>query len=136
MAERRLRVMAAVALGGMLGASARWGLSVALAGSGGWPWSTWLANVAGSFLIGLFAAMLLPDGRWRLSPAARQFWLTGVFGGFTTFSLFSLEMLAMLQVDAWGLAGGYLLASLAGWLLAVLAGFSLGQRLNAAPRLV
>ncbi len=118
-----------VALGGMLGASARWGLGVWLHG-GGWPWGTLIANVLGSFLIGLVAALTLPGGRWRLPPAWQQFWVTGVFGGFTTFSFFSLEVLAMFQAQAWGLAGGYVLASVLAWLLAVATGYTVGQRFN------
>ncbi|KAF0810455.1 hypothetical protein A167_00735 [Alcanivorax sp. S71-1-4] len=118
-----------VALGGMLGACARWGLGVWLHG-GSWPWATLAANVLGSFLIGLVAALTLPGGRWRWSPAWQQFWVTGIFGGFTTFSLFSLEALAMFQAQAWGLAGAYILVSVGAWLLAVVAGYALGQHFN------
>lgn len=85
-----------VALGGAMGASLRHGvgqLAVRLAPGADWPWGTFTVNLVGSFLMGLligfltFRGELLPGGQ-----NARLFLATGVLGGFTTFSAFSLEV--------------------------------------------
>lgn len=61
------------------------------------PWGTLLVNVSGSFLIGLFAVVSGPDGRLLVGLTARQFVMVGIFGGYTTFSSFSLQTLTLLQ---------------------------------------
>lgn len=126
------RVYAAVMLGSALGAVARFGCSLAvlhLAGPG-FPWGTWAVNVVGSFLIGLFAAATGPGGRIVATPVQRQFLLAGFCGGFTTFSVFSLETLVLVEAGASGLAVLNVVASLAAWLLAVWAGHAVGVRLG------
>jgi CrcB protein len=99
----------------------------------GFPWGTLLVNAAGSWLIGLYATLTGPEGRYPAGPVAGQFVAAGFCGGFTTFSIFSLESIRLLEAGAHGLAGAYVLASVVLWLLAVLAGHLLAQRLNQWP---
>lgn len=113
-----------VALGSAMGGVARFLASVLLAERLGqsFPWGTLLVNVTGSFLIGLLAAAALPDGRPWLGPSARLLLLTGVLGGYTTFSAFSLQALELLQAGQPAHAGLYVAASVVLCLLAVWAG--------------
>ena len=86
----------AVALGGAAGSLARWQLGVWLRTAGGFPYVTLLVNVSGSFLIGFLAAYCT-----RQAPAEwlRLGLMTGVLGGFTTFSAFSLETLLLAKTQ-------------------------------------
>jgi len=91
----------AVGLGGMCGAILRYWLSgavYALTPSPRFPWGTLVVNVLGCFAIGAIAG--LADTRGVLSPAARLFLLIGLLGGFTTFSTFGYETLALLREQA------------------------------------
>jgi len=83
-----------VALGGAIGSVLRWLVVLASAHrfGAGFPWGTLAVNLAGSFLIGLVAEW---SAGGVLSPAARIFLATGILGGFTTFSAFSLETLIL-----------------------------------------
>ena len=91
---------ALVALGGALGSVLRYAVTVlADARWGpGFPWGTLLVNVAGSFVIGVVAE--LAAGRGVLSPATRIFIATGICGGFTTFSSYSLDALTLARDGA------------------------------------
>ena len=113
-----------VALGGALGSVARYLVSGWAARAWGetFPWGTLVVNVTGSFLIGLVAVLTGPDGRLLWPPAARQFVMVGVFGGFTTFSSFSLEAWRLLERGDIGLAGLYVGLSVAVSLMALVAG--------------
>ena len=88
-----------VAIGGGLGAMARYGLGLAagrLAPGAAWPWATLTANVAGGLLMGLLTGWLaLKAGAGQES--IRLFAAVGVLGGFTTFSAFSLETALMIE---------------------------------------
>lgn len=109
-----------VALGGAVGAVARYAISTAFAGAGPglrFPWPTLGINVAGCFLIGLVAATWARQT--ALSPAIGTFLTAGLLGGFTTFSTFGLETLAMLRRGDTGGAAAYVLASVLLGLLAV-----------------
>lgn len=123
-----LVVYALVGLGSAIGGVLRALVSLwALASPDpGLPWATLFANVAGSFVIGFYAALTGPSGRLRAGPRQQQFVMSGICGGFTTFSVFSLETLRLAQAAHWQAAGlnvvGSVLACLAAvWLGHVLA---------------
>jgi len=124
--ERR-RVLGAIALGGALGATARWALEEALPHDPDrFPWSTFVTNVGGCLAIGVL--MVLVVERWTHRPLARPFLGTGVLGGFTTFSTYAVETRGLLAGGEPGLALGYLLGSVVLGLLAVVAGMRLTER--------
>ncbi len=109
-----------VAIGGALGAVGRYltGLAAVRFLGAGYPWGTLTVNVVGSFAIGVLFVVLMTKDASRLSP----FLLTGVLGGFTTFSAFSLDALKLFEKGQPGLAAGYILASVVFSLLAVFLG--------------
>src|SRR3954462_5832198 len=112
------RELAAIFAGGFIGAIARAELGELLsAGGPGWPWATFIANIAGAFLLGYFATRL--QERLPLSAYRRPFLGTGVCGALTTFSTMQLELLRMLDAGDVTLAAGYALASVAAGFLAV-----------------
>ena len=121
-----------VALGGAAGTVARYwtGIWAARAWGEVFPWGTLLINVLGSFVIGLFATMTVDGGAIPLRAEARLVFMVGVCGGFTTFSSFSLQTLALASTGQWREAVLYVLASnvlclvavAAGWGIALLAG--------------
>lgn len=123
-------IILAVALGSAIGAVARFSLSLLAfdMAATGLPWPTLVANIVGSFLIGWVAAACGPQGRFKLSAPAYQFLVTGFCGGFTTFSLFSLELYILLEQGALTMAVVYGLVSIVTWLLAVAVGYRLGAR--------
>jgi CrcB protein len=125
-------ILVAVTLGSALGGMARYGLSGVVARSFGetFPWGTLVVNVLGSFLIGAFATVTSPDGRVLVSPVTRQFWIIGVFGGFTTFSAFSLQTLRLAQDGEWMRAGGNAVLSVVLCLVGVWLGAALGAWVN------
>jgi CrcB protein len=96
-----VREVAAVAVGGAIGATLRWSIGTWVVGrtGPGFPWHTMLINVAGAFLIGVLMALSVErgvvSGDWRL------FLGTGVLGGFTTFSTLSYESIALMQNGLW-----------------------------------
>lgn len=123
-----------VAVGGALGTALRFFLSGFVASHVGetFPWGTLVINVTGSFAIGLFATLTGPDGRWFVGSPSRQFFMTGVCGGFTTFSSFSLQTLNLLEDGEWGRAGGNIAGSVALCMAGVWLGHVLGSTLNAS----
>lgn len=122
-----------VALGGALGSVARFGCSGFVATHVGetFPWGTLLVNASGSLLIGFFATLTGPDGRWLASSGTREFVMIGLCGGYTTFSSFSLQTLSLVQEGQWFRAGANVLASVAVCLVAVWLGHILALSLNA-----
>jgi CrcB protein len=122
------RLLVAVAIGAALGSLARYLVTVAaLAALGAhFPLGTLSANVAGSFLIALLARR---EAAGAFGQTASDFWLAGLCGGFTTFSVFSLETLVFLDAGRPGMAALYVAASLVLWLGAAALGWRLG-----APR--
>jgi CrcB protein len=116
----------AVALGGAIGALARYWIALALDTKGAIPWGTLLVNLAGSLLIG-FVVLASTKNKW--AEPWFLFAVTGVLGGFTTFSAFSMENLQLLQSGRLALALAYGLGSVALGLALAWAGFVLAQRL-------
>ena len=94
-------------LGSGLGGLARFALSGVVADTfgGTFPWGTFSINVSGSFVIGFFNTLTSPDGRYIVGPTARQFVMTGILGGFTTYSSFSLQTLNLAREGEWLNAG-------------------------------
>ncbi len=97
------------------------------AGGGEFPWGTLTVNVVGSFLIGLLVELVAR--RLNASMEMRLFLVTGVLGGFTTFSSFSLDAVSLYERGALGLSAVYVLASLSVSIVAVFAGLALGRNL-------
>lgn len=116
------------ALGGALGALARWSVAEALPHSpGSWPWPTLLVNLTGCLLLGALVAALTAHVR---EPSwVRPFVGVGVLGGYTTYSTFAVEIVDLTRAGAALTAAGYLLASVVGGILAVALGALLARRL-------
>lgn len=114
-----------IALGSALGGMARFALSSLIAHHFGeaFPWGTFAVNVLGCFGIGLFATLAIDHGHVMAGPSARHFIMTGVFGGFTTFSSFSLQTFALAREGAFLRAGTNVLASVAVCLIATWLGY-------------
>ncbi len=110
-----------VGLGGAIGSVARFWISGIVAERYGqtFPFGTLAVNITGSLIIGAFAALTDPEGRWLVSPSFRQFIMIGICGGYTTFSSFSLQTLALAQDGEWFRAIANSIASFALCLLAV-----------------
>jgi CrcB protein len=116
-----------VALGGALGSMARYGVSRAWPlVPGGWPVPTLTVNLVGSFAIGLVYMWVASAG--TSAENARLFWMTGVLGGFTTYSAFALET-TLLGFSAVGVL--YVAVTVVGCLAAALAGKFVGTLLVA-----
>ncbi|MFI5829346.1 CrcB family protein [Streptomyces sp. NPDC051578] len=106
--EPQGRVLAAVAAGGAVGASARYGLSLMWpAGPGAFPWATFWTNVTGCALIGVLMVLIGEGGRKAPHPLVRPFAGVGVLGGFTTFSTYAVEFSRLLDEGEAGVALGY-----------------------------
>jgi CrcB protein len=108
-----------VAAGGAIGASARYLTNVAagrLLGAG-FPWGTLTVNIVGSFLMGVLVVVLAHKDATRLAP----FLMTGILGGFTTFSAFSLDTITLWERGQTGLAMAYVAGSVLLSLAAILA---------------
>lgn len=126
-----------IAAGGALGSIARYWMAGAIDGrlNTNFPWGTVLVNIAGSFAIGVFAAMAAGDGgRWGqgaiLGESTRLFLIIGICGGFTTFSSFSLQTLALLREGLLLRAGGNIAISVIVCVAATWAGLALVQMIG------
>ncbi|RMF11458.1 MAG: fluoride efflux transporter CrcB [Alphaproteobacteria bacterium] len=121
-----------VAAGSALGGLLRFTVSGLVARFVGetFPFGTLTVNVTGSFLIGLVAALSAPEGRWMIAPEIRLFLMLGIFGGFTTFSSFSLQTLSLVQDGEWVAAFLNIVGSVALCLIAVWIGWAAGWSLN------
>jgi fluoride exporter len=116
------------ALGGALGALARWGVSLALPGTpGGLPWATLAVNLAGCLLIGVLLAVL--PARFPQSIWLRPFLAVGVLGGFTTFSTFAVDVVRLGEAGASPVALAYVAASVLGGVACVLLGLTAARAL-------
>jgi fluoride exporter len=121
-----------VAIGGAIGSVARYVFSAAIARglSEVFPWGTLIVNITGCFIIGLFAMLTGPDGRVVVAPDFRQFFMVGICGGYTTFSSFSLQTLALARDGDMTRASLNVVASVVFCLLGVWLGSAAGTALN------
>jgi CrcB protein len=121
-----------IALGGALGSMLRFGAASAVAAWLGeaFPWGTLMVNVVGSFVIGFFASYIVVDGKLTVGPAGRHFFMTGVLGGFTTFSSFSLQTLSLAREGEWLKAGVNVGASVGLCLFSVWLGYATAMALR------
>jgi fluoride exporter len=95
------------------------------------PWHTIIINITGSFVIGTLYALTLPEGRLNTSRiVVTQLLMYGLCGGYTTFSSFSVQTLALARDGQWLWAAGNVLISVVACLIAVWLGFLLGDILN------
>lgn len=119
----------AVALGSGLGGLARWGLSLALLADMGEGLflGTLAVNILGSALIGFYASLIGPQGCVVVGAWQRHFVMTGICGGFTTFSLFSLESLYLLLDGELIVGSGLIALSVLLWMVSVWGGHHLGR---------
>ncbi len=114
-----------IALGGALGASARYltGVAAARVLGKGFPWGTLIVNIAGSFLMGVLVVVLAHYSANRFAPLL----MTGVLGGFTTFSAFSLDAVTLYERGELTLAAGYIAVSVIVSIAALFAGLLLAR---------
>lgn len=119
----------AVAVGGALGALARWGASSWVQTRTGlqFPWGTLWVNLCGAFLLGVVYGSL---ERVQLGEAVRAFLTLGFLGAFTTFSTFSYEAVLLLQGGEAGKALGYVGGSVVAGILLVMVGLAAGRALG------
>ncbi len=120
---------ALVALGGALGAVARFAVGVFIARrlASSFPYSTLFINLTGCFLIALFLSAAA--GRSGLSEGWRYLFPIGFVGSYTTFSTYEWELFKLGELGSYGTAGLYFVASNALGFVAVLLGSALGRRL-------
>jgi CrcB protein len=121
-----------VMLGSALGGGARFLVSGLAADHFGetFPWGTLIVNATGSFIIGFFSTLTGPDGRVFVGSQGRQFVMTGLCGGYTTFSSFSLQTLNLVRDGEMALAGANIGLSFAVCLVAVWAGHIAAAAVN------
>lgn len=119
-------------IGGGLGSIMRFAFSGCVARLIGetFPWGTLLVNITGSFAIGIFFTLTLPEGRWMAPVTLRQFLMVGICGGYTTFSSFSLQTLTLAQGGQWFKAGAYVVLSVVLCLVAVWLGHIAAMSVN------
>lgn len=120
-----------VALGGALGSAARYTVSVwsgRILGSE-FPWHTLIVNIAGCFAMGLLIELMAL--KLNVGNELRAFLTTGILGGFTTFSAFSLDFAFLVERKSYLLAGIYAASSVGVSLIAVFAGLYLVRALAA-----
>ncbi|MBE1486060.1 fluoride efflux transporter FluC [Plantactinospora soyae] len=125
----RWDVIAVVALGGALGSAGRYGLLLLWPHTpDGFPWATLGTNLSGCALIGLL--MRLVSTQLAAHRLVQPFFVTGLLGGFTTFSTYAVETRGLFAADRPGLALGYLVGTLAGALVAVRVGIWAADRVR------
>jgi CrcB protein len=119
-----------IGLGGALGAMLRHFLNIWIARMAGsdFPWHTMVINISGSFVMGLLISLMAL--RWNVGNDLRAFLTTGILGGYTTFSAFSLDFAVLVERKAFVLAGAYAFGSVVVSLLAIFVGMALTRALT------
>lgn len=121
------RLVVAILVGGFVGAVLRAELAEAWPHSAtSWPWATFVANIVGAFTLGYVFTRL--QERLAVTTYRRPLLATGFCGGLTTFSTMQLELLRMLDADAYGLAAAYAAVSIVVGLAAVFVASQLVRR--------
>ena len=118
-----MRNLLLVGLGGMIGSMVRYLVMIAFRDFS-FPYGTLVVNVVGSFIIGVVAALFV---KHSISSEVRLFLATGICGGFTTFSAFSLENVQLITENRYGAALGYVVVSFTLGIAAVFAGWMLAK---------
>ncbi len=124
----RADILAAISVGGALGASARYGIENTIpSSSDGFPWATLLINLSGSLALGMFLVVVLE----RLGPSRylRPFVATGFIGSFTTFSTFAVETDLLIKDGHVATAAAYAVSTLAVGLFCAWVGVVIGRLL-------
>ncbi|MCQ8827728.1 fluoride efflux transporter CrcB [Streptomyces malaysiensis] len=120
-------VVGVVAVGGALGATARYGASLLWpTPSAAFPWTTLLVNAVGCAIIGVF--LVLISEVWTAHRLVRPFFGTGVLGGFTTFSTYAVDCARLVQDDRIAIAFAYLAGTLVAAMAAVWAAVAATRR--------
>jgi len=124
------QIIAAIAIGGAIGSVARYLVAV---GSGkmfglSFPWGILIINIAGSFLIGVFAESFAL--KWDAPQALRVFLTVGICGGFTTFSTFSLDSYLLIARGEYWPAAMYIIGSVVLSITGLFAGLQLIRALS------
>jgi fluoride exporter len=121
-------VLGVIAVGGSMGACARYGASLLWpTGAAGFPWTTLGVNTVGCLVIGVFLAAITEG--WSAHPLLRPFFGTGVLGGFTTFSTYCVDIERLVREERVDLALVYLAATVVFALVAVRIGATVARRL-------
>lgn len=124
-------VLAAIAVGGAVGAEARYALALVWPhGPGAWPWATLLTNVSGCLLIGVL--MVLITERYRAHPLTRPLLGVGFLGGYTTFSTYAVDAVGAAGAGRPGLAAAYVVVTPLLALAAARLGIAATRRLTRA----
>jgi CrcB protein len=120
-----MNMLLSVAVGGALGACARYGVAQLMLRylGPGYPYGTVFVNVIGSFVMGILIELMAL--KWSVSPEMRVFMITGFLGAFTTFSAFSLDVALLIERGATFAAAGYILISVVFSIGALFAGLHL-----------
>lgn len=123
----RSRDLALVAVGGAAGALLRYAVGTAVPHpAGGWPWATVAVNVLASLLLGMLAGWV---HRRHAADWVRPLLMSGVLGGFSTYSAFAVDTLALAEGGRGGLAAAYVVVTLTACVGAVALGTLAAQRL-------
>jgi CrcB protein len=122
-----------VFLGAGIGGALRHGVNVGAAKlfGFGFPFGTFIVNVVGSFIMGLFAGYFAY--RSGVPQHVRLFLTTGILGGFTTFSTFSLDAAVLIERNSFGLAAGYIVGSVTAGLAALFFGLAMFRNVGHLP---
>ncbi len=122
-----IKLFLAIFFGGGLGSVMRYAVQLVMHErivAYNFPWATFTVNIVGSFLIGLFYSL---SARFNLSEEVRLFLTAGLCGGFTTFSTFSNDNLALIREGQWLAALIYIVLSIVLGVVACLAGAAVGS---------
>lgn len=122
-----------VFIGAGIGGALRHGVNISAARlfDFGFPFGTFIVNVAGSFVMGLLAGFFAY--RAGVPQHVRLFLTTGILGGFTTFSTFSLDTALLIERHSLGLAAGYVIGSVAAALAALFFGLAVFRSAGHLP---